>query len=36
LLGRENRGDSLHDRLQAALDKVAPILRRHEERYGQG
>jgi len=36
LLGRENRGDSLHDRLRAALDKVAPVLRRHEERYGQG
>jgi hypothetical protein len=34
LLGRDNHRDPLHDRLRAALDRVEPILRRHQERYG--
>jgi len=34
LLGRENHGKPLHDRLLQALEKVAPVLRRHEKQYG--
>jgi hypothetical protein len=34
LLARDNRGGSIHDRLQEALRKVSGTLRRHERRYG--
>jgi len=34
LLGRENRGPSIHDRLLKALDKVGGTLKNHERKYG--
>lgn len=34
LLGRHNRGESIHDRLQRALGKVENTLRAHERKFG--
>lgn len=34
LLGRENNGKSIHDRLLKALDKVSATLESHEKKYG--
>jgi len=34
LLGRDNRGESIHDRLQRALEKVESTLRTHEQKFG--
>jgi len=34
LLARDNRGDSIHDRLLAALDKVSGTLKSHENKFG--
>lgn len=34
LLAADNRGDSIHARLLQALEKVEPVLKAHEEKYG--
>ena len=34
LIGVENQGASLHERLLAALEKISPVLDKHESRYG--
>jgi hypothetical protein len=34
LLAAEIRGESIHSRLVQALDKVEPVLKAHEEKYG--
>ena len=34
LLAADNRGDSIHTRLLQALEKVEPVLKAHEEKYG--
>jgi hypothetical protein len=34
LLGRDNRGDSIHTRWVKALDKVSNTLKSHERKYG--
>lgn len=34
LLAADNRGDSIHTRLLQALEKVEPVLKAHEKKYG--
>jgi hypothetical protein len=34
LLGRDNRGDSIHTRWVKALDKVSNTLKSHERKFG--
>ena len=34
LLAADNRGESIHTRLLAALDKVEPVLKAHQDKFG--